>query len=113
MPGLNKTGPDGQGAMTGKGFGYCTVHSNPKLVSNFFGRGMGRGRKSGRGLGLGFRGGRGSIGNDYPYSDISFPTLTKEEELHLLKAQAKRFENEMKEIQNRISELGKSEEIKE
>lgn len=46
MPGLDKTGPMGQGPMTGRGMGSCNQQLNP-------GRGMGLG------LGRGFRGGRG------------------------------------------------------
>jgi len=45
MPGLDRTGPEGRGPMTGKGMGYCT-NFNPK---SWFGRGRGgrRGRRGG------------------------------------------------------------------
>ena len=44
MPGYDKTGPEGQGSMTGRGMGPC----NPKAPK---GRGVGRG--FGRGFGRG------------------------------------------------------------
>lgn len=71
MPGLNRTGPEGQGPGTGRRMGVCrpqkdveesTTSSfandaeNPEN-DNFMGRGFGRGQGKGRGRGL--RGGRG------------------------------------------------------
>ena len=50
MPGLDKTGPEGKGSMTGRGIGPC----NPN-TSKGFGRGMGRGMGRGRGQGFGRR----------------------------------------------------------
>jgi hypothetical protein len=45
MPGLDGTGPDGMGQMTGGGFGVCV---DP--TQGAFARGFGRGRGRGRGL---------------------------------------------------------------
>ena len=57
MPGGDRTGPLGNGPMTGRRRGYCSGyqepgyrHSSPGLG---FGRGMGLGRGLGRGIGLG------------------------------------------------------------
>ena len=58
MPRGDKTGPDGQGPMTGRGLGYCAGNAAPGYVNNMYERGTGRGLGIGRGLGLGFRGGR-------------------------------------------------------
>lgn len=70
MPGLNRTGPSGQGPMTGRRMGRCTNYS-ANLRTNesntpdasetqpdiFQGRGMGWGRGRGlRGRGMGFGG---------------------------------------------------------
>lgn len=76
MPGLNQTGPMGQGSMTGRRMGRCsnfgaklnpqptTDNENPevKIPENILGRGLGLGRgRGGRGQGMGrqnrFRGG--------------------------------------------------------
>ena len=77
MSGLNQTGPNGQGPMTGRRMGRCTnfganlknqaaetkENTNENLPENFQGRvfGFGRGR-GGRGFGMGrqnrFRGGQ-------------------------------------------------------
>ena len=67
MPGRDRTGPQSQGPMTGRGLGYCAGNDDPGSGSpaggRFMGRGwgrgfgMGRGRGYGRGFGSGF--GRG------------------------------------------------------
>lgn len=68
MPGLNQSGPNGQGPMTGRRMGRCANSAsktqNPSSESkgndvennsdNFQGRGLGRGRaKGGQGAGMG------------------------------------------------------------
>lgn len=74
MPGLNQTGPMGQGPMTGRRMGRCTnfgasfrnsdgakENTNGNLPEDFYGRGFGYGRgRCGRGLGMGRR--RGGYG---------------------------------------------------
>jgi len=52
MPGFDKTGPRGEGPMTGGGFGLCTGRVSTDDVAR-----MGRGYA--RGLGRGYGGGRG------------------------------------------------------
>jgi len=66
MPRGNKTGPDGEGSMTGRAQGYCTGNNQPGFISNqsfqrpaFGGRGRGRGLFGGRGNRGGFRFGSG------------------------------------------------------
>lgn len=51
MPNYDKTGPAGQGSMTGQGLGSCAGNQQANSAT-FAGRGMG--------LGLGFRRGRGA-----------------------------------------------------
>lgn len=52
MPGKDKTGPKGEGPMTGRGFGNC----NPEATNQReFGKCCGRRRGRGQGRGLGFR----------------------------------------------------------
>jgi hypothetical protein len=62
MPGLDRTGPQGKGAMTGGGRGQC-ITDEPATAGRFVRRGMGLGRGLGRGrvrgMGRGFGAGRG------------------------------------------------------
>ena len=83
MPNRDKTGPDGQGKLTGRGLGPCSGNQIP------FGRGFGRGRCFGRGLGW---------RNVQNVSDAV--NLSKEEQIKVL-------ENEKKAIENKLSELSK------
>ena len=61
MPGLDKTGPNGQGAMTGRRMGSCAnnANQNPDNPQIGLGRGLGLGRGrgcgGGRGRGMGRR----------------------------------------------------------
>jgi hypothetical protein len=105
MPKGDKTGPEGQGPMTGRGLGYCAGYHAPGYVSNMYGRGAGRGLGMGRGMGLGFRGGRRHGYYPFAFRQPAYTAPVKEEELYLLKAQAEALKKELEEIQNRISEL--------
>ncbi len=51
MPGLDKTGPMGQGSKTGRRMGNCKTENETEELGA--GRGLGRGRGRGRGMGLG------------------------------------------------------------
>lgn len=74
MPGYNRTGPRGQGPMTGRGAGYCASEAGQPPVSQegqevVYGMGRGgggggRGRGSGRGMGRGA--GRNPAGSSRP-----------------------------------------------
>jgi hypothetical protein len=63
MPGLNQTGPMGQGSMTGRKMGKCTnfgaknqqsTTENTPANGRGMGRGLGRGQ-GGQGMGMGRR----------------------------------------------------------
>lgn len=75
MPGLNQTGPMGQGAMTGRKMGKCTnfgarnqsataenATENTPANGRGMGRGLGRGQ-GGMGMGLGRRKQNGNRNN--------------------------------------------------
>ena len=81
MPNMNGTGPQGMGAMTGRGLGPC-------------GAGMRRGCGRGFGRGMGFR--RGFV---------TPVTLTKDEEKKILEANLKDIEVEKEAIQRRLKEM--------
>ncbi|MCD6435848.1 MAG: DUF5320 domain-containing protein [Clostridiales bacterium] len=53
MPAGNKTGPLGQGPMTGRGMGTCNTN-NTSANNSFFGFGRGFGRSGGFGFRRGF-----------------------------------------------------------
>ncbi len=53
MPGFDRTGPRGEGAMTGRGQGRCNPDGASFGAGNPVGRGSGRGRGCGRGSGKG------------------------------------------------------------
>ena len=53
MPGFDRTGPMGQGARTGGGFGYCGPNAGAGSIGGF-----GRGRRNWRAYGGGFGYGR-------------------------------------------------------
>ncbi|NLA24423.1 MAG: DUF5320 domain-containing protein [Bacteroidales bacterium] len=58
MPNFDKTGPMGQGPMTGRRMGNCSGNNPENSNFGFGGRGRG-GRGMGRGAGKGFARGRG------------------------------------------------------
>ena len=88
MPRLDGTGPSGQGAMTGRGKGNC--QGNQQRL------GVGYGKKNGNGMGFGFRHGQNSSSNLHPLA---------KDELTFLKNKANNIENNLTNINSRISEL--------
>ena len=54
MPNFDKTGPAGQGRVTGRGDGPCNTDVPRNQKPGFFGRFFGRGRGNGAGRGRGF-----------------------------------------------------------
>ncbi len=79
MPAQDKTGPMGQGPLTGRGLGPC-------------GRGMRRGFGRGLGRGCGFR-----------YAEPV--VLNEKEEKKILETELKEIELEKQEIEKRLKEI--------
>jgi len=110
MPGGDRTGPLGEGPMTGGGFGYCGGYNIPGAgyMRPFFGRGLGLGWGSGRGrrrgLGLGQRWGAPVYIYDAPYSG--------EYEAEMLRQQAKYLEGTLEQIKQRLTHLNEHSENK-
>ncbi len=98
MPGRNKTGPFGQGPMTGRGLGDCT--GNRGNYGRGFGggfgfcHGYGNGYGRGHGRGLGFRHG---YGNPYSAEDEKHWLTDK---IRYLKDQLVFFEKQLSEMEN-------------
>lgn len=66
MPRADRTGPLGEGPMTGRGLGICAGGGKPGFFNRMgFGRGFGRGmgRGAGRGFGLGAYPSQGESGS--------------------------------------------------
>lgn len=112
MPGGDRTGPMGMGAMTGRAAGYCAGFGASGYAQPGPGRGFGYGR--GRGFGGGGRGwrnmycatgrpgwarfGRGAI----PYG---FRAPDPETETAALRNQAEMLKTELDAIEKRLSEI--------
>lgn len=103
MPGKDKTGPEGQGPMTGRRAGYCAGQDVPE----FSGRGMGYGRGAG-GRGMRCRGMNPVYDRVYAPMPTYVPTPV-EEQRHLEEC-AKQLEDDLESIKERIQELNKTEE---
>ena len=111
MPFGDRTGPMGEGPMTGRGAGYCTGNGVPGYM-NPFGRGFGRGFW-GRGYGRGFWGrGRGYRHMyyltgvpgwaRYGYAPVASRPV---DEKKFLESEAKALEEELKLIRERLEKL--------
>ena len=87
MPAFDGTGPQGQGPMTGRGFGPCGR-------GNRFGMGMGFGRGRGYGRGLG------------RYFGWNSPQ-TKEEKVESIQAYKKALQEEMEDAEKELADLQK------
>jgi hypothetical protein len=119
MPGGDRTGPAGLGPMTGRGAGFCARYPVAGFMNPGSGRGGG-GRGWGRGGGGGWRHRHGYLATGLPGwrpAPTTYPTpaaasflpiATKEQELELLRNQAKSFEQALDDLRRRIRELGKT-----
>jgi hypothetical protein len=119
MPLGDRTGPLGMGPMTGRAAGYCAGYSVPGYMNpiprrGFFGRGRGRGW-FGRGRGWGRGWGAGYFAGGFPgwgyYGAPAYPNiqeLNPEEEVALLKEDAKVLKQQLKELQGYIDTLEKA-----
>lgn len=85
MPAFDRTGPQGQGPMTGRGLGPCGTGRG-------MGMGFGRGRGYGRGLGR--------------YFGWNAPQ-TKEEKIEDIKTYRKALQEEMEESEKELTDLQK------
>lgn len=87
MPAFDKTGPQSQGPMTGKGFGLCNKNLGTRM-------GFGRGNGCGRGL--------------RRYSGWNTPQ-TKEEKIKEAQAYKEALQEEIEEVEKQLSDLRKTE----
>jgi hypothetical protein len=122
MPGGDRTGPMGMGPMTGRAAGYCAGYQVPGYMNPYGGRlGLGFGWGRGRGRGFGWRRWSAPYGiSPYvPYGDAAHypapydPYYTEEKEIELLQNQSQLLQDQLNEINKRISELEAAEKKKE
>jgi Family of unknown function (DUF5320) len=114
MPGRDRTGPSGMGAMTGRGAGLCAGNSSAGFSNQGYGRGGngirggGRGWKSGFGL-LGFGGGRRNAFQGYGVvpnvNSTSEANMTKEQQVENLKGQAEQLADALEDVKQSIARL--------
>jgi len=118
MPWGDGTGPMGQGPMTGRAAGYCAGYSVPGYMNPVGGRGFwGRGRGwFGRGGGRGWRhwyyatglpGWVRARGWFPPYAPTvhSYAGVSRDEEMNILKEQAKYLKEELDAVSQRLKDL--------
>ena len=95
MPRGDRTGPSGEGPLTGRQMGYCAGYDHPGFVNQ--GRGYGRRFRGGFGYGGGFGPGiRHGYGH---YQHESFPDVSEktliENEIRILKDQLSVLEDRL------------------
>jgi hypothetical protein len=96
--------------MTGRASGFCTGYETPGYAKGFgggMGRGSGFGRSRGRGMGYGrYRNFAWPFAGYYP----GFPftqSVSKDDEIKLLKSQAESLKRTQEDIEKRLEELEK------
>ena len=113
MPGFNKSGPQGNGPMTGRGMGICNAavpgYGNQYAGEGSFGRRLGRRQRRGRSMGSGMRAadGRGFARRRF-FSAGSDTSPGTAEEIEMLRAQADSVKNTLDTIYSRMAELEKN-----
>ncbi len=120
MPWGDGTGPLGQGPMTGRAAGYCAGYSVPGYMNPVGGRFWGRGRGwFGRGGGRGWRHwyyatglpgwarGRGWVPPYLPWRG-PYTHVGRDEEINLLKEEAKSLQEELNAVNQRLKDLESS-----
>ncbi len=95
MPQGDRTGPNGQGPMTGRAMGFCAGYNTPGFMNQGFGRGMGRG--FGRGFAWRARA--------MPIQQVQPAAITEKQEKEMLKQELGAIKTEQAEIEKRLKEL--------
>jgi hypothetical protein len=91
MPRSDRTGPNGDGPMTGKGMGYCSDNKEATFVNSGRGLRCGAGRNFGGGSGRGFRTWNNSNNLDQGSSNNTY----LENEIKILKEKLNSLENKL------------------
>lgn len=101
MPGIDRTGPAGQGSMTGRKMGACASNDYPDDVHFNAGRGLGRGFRGGfahnrwMGYGYGMRFRHGFRNQNFENIPETTDRTIIENEINTLKNQLSLLENKL------------------
>ncbi|NPV02950.1 MAG: DUF5320 domain-containing protein [Brevinematales bacterium] len=102
MPGLNGTGPLGEGSMTGRAMGRCSGNNIDDIAQMGLGRGFGLGRGAGMGRGRRLRCRvLSQPGVVYRFSEHLSPQIERD----ILSREAELFRVRLKNIENRLQEI--------
>ena len=108
MPRGDRTGPNGNGPMTGRRLGLCTGNDSPGFEMTPGGFAQGAGRGYGRAYGRGFGYGRGMgyrHGQQYGrYADEIVPEVSQET---LLENEARVLKEQLASLEKQLAELKK------
>jgi len=104
MPRGDRTGPMGFGPMTGRRAGYCAGYGMPGYANPAPGRGYGFGRGFGWGRGRWAAAG-GRWGYYAPPGWVAPAPLSREQEIDLLKAEARDLQEALKQVNERLGSL--------
>jgi len=96
MPQGDKTGPAGQGSMTGREMGFCAGFNAPGFMNPRFGRGFGRGR--------GFAWKARAI-QPMQIQQVQPAIIPEKQEKQFLEQELNILKDEMKEIEKRLKEI--------
>ncbi len=112
MPFRDRTGPLGQGPMTGRGAGRCAGLTVPGSMNPDSGRGMGRCNRGGQGRGwrhqfnaTGLPGWQRASATAPVATPAQFATVAPEQEMAALKGQAESLQTTLNQMRKRIDEL--------
>lgn len=107
MPGGDRTGPYGAGAMTGRGAGYCGGNDAPGWTTGApgYGRGGGFGGGFGRGRGAGWTA-MDAPGRGAAPAQPTLPAAAAGQEIAALQAQIRALQAQLERIGRRLDDLG-------
>lgn len=106
MPRGDKTGPEGNGAMSGRGNGYCAGNNSPGYLNTCCGRKRGIGAINGFGAGRGIGQGFGRKFWTTPQEMIQEnKEPTQKELLSELEAERKEIEKAIKELKQKKKQV--------
>ena len=104
MPGIDRTGPAGQGSMTGRRMGACASNDNPESDSRInAGRGFGRGFRGGftnnRGMGQGY-----GMGFRHRFRNQNFENIPETSDKTLIEDEINTLKNQLSVLENKLSQ---------
>ena len=104
MPRGDRTGPHGEGPMTGRRLGFCAGKERPGFDATPGNFGQGYGRRFGRGFGWGRRMGNGFGYGPGRFTDETVQNVSTET---LLENEARILKEQLASIEKQLSELKK------